>query len=277
VLSRTGHSKPVDIWSVGIITYVMLCGYAPFRSEDPKDIVAETQRGRIEFHDRYWKNISQEAKDFILSLLKTVPQERLTAGQAMASHWLTVHAPSTEHDISSGIRDNFSPRKKWQSAVSKLRAASRLNSGGIALREREAMKIARSEVSGGSGGWGHLVSDDEDTDKESQEVHSPLQNGSYALRRSPSPTTPTKPSSVRNIVDPPPPIPGPRTSPPIDRLPPISGISNRRTIPGSFDTAIYYDEPSDGVATPTVQNANSPEQETFSLRLAAGLKKLILG
>jgi serine/threonine protein kinase len=110
VLNRKGHGKPVDIWSTGyaltslftisdvysafsVITYVLLCGYAPFRSEDPKELVRETMAAKIEFHDRYWKNVSQEgaitfrttpfathtstlkylAKNFIKSLLNPVP------------------------------------------------------------------------------------------------------------------------------------------------------------------------------------------------------------
>ncbi len=61
----------------------MLCGYSPFRSEDAKDIVADTTRGRIEFHERYWKKISQEAKNFISSLLRVNPIERPTASEAL--------------------------------------------------------------------------------------------------------------------------------------------------------------------------------------------------
>jgi calcium/calmodulin-dependent protein kinase I len=99
--------------------------------------------------------------------------------------WLTTHAPSTEHDISVGLRDNFSPRKKWQSAVYKLRAASRLNSGGMALRVREA---TRSGSIGGSGGWGDLISDDEDISNEGQEVISPSQDELHPPRQSLSPT-----------------------------------------------------------------------------------------
>lgn len=86
----------------------MLCGYSPFRSEDPKEIVAETTRGHIEFQEKYWGKISQEglsysvtasvagrsltytcyscrfiAKDFILALLKVDPSERPTAEGAL--------------------------------------------------------------------------------------------------------------------------------------------------------------------------------------------------
>jgi calcium/calmodulin-dependent protein kinase I len=51
-----------------IITYVLLCGYSPFRSEDPKQLVQETLRARIEFHSRYWSNISDEGTSFSPSL-----------------------------------------------------------------------------------------------------------------------------------------------------------------------------------------------------------------
>ena len=49
---------------VRIIAYVLLCGYTPFRSDDLKVLVAETAAGKIEFHDRYWKNVSAEGSVF---------------------------------------------------------------------------------------------------------------------------------------------------------------------------------------------------------------------
>ena len=51
---------------VRIIAYVLLCGYAPFRSDDLKVLANETAAGKIEFHDRYWKNVSAEGSDFYI-------------------------------------------------------------------------------------------------------------------------------------------------------------------------------------------------------------------
>ncbi|KAA1476377.1 Pkinase-domain-containing protein, partial [Dentipellis sp. KUC8613] len=60
VLNQKGHGKAVDLWSTGIITYAILCGYSPFRSDDVKELVRETTAAKIEFHERYWKNVSDD-------------------------------------------------------------------------------------------------------------------------------------------------------------------------------------------------------------------------
>jgi hypothetical protein len=45
---------------VRIITYVLLCGYSPFRSEDVKVLMKETTDAKVQFHERYWKNVSPQ-------------------------------------------------------------------------------------------------------------------------------------------------------------------------------------------------------------------------
>ncbi|KAG8891327.1 hypothetical protein FRB99_003668, partial [Tulasnella sp. 403] len=129
VLTGKGHGKAVDLWSTGIITYVMLCGYSPFRSEDPKELIEETTRGQIVFHDRFWKNVSDEAKQFIKSLIQVEPNRRPTAAAALNHPWLTTYAASSEVDIGEGLRKNFDPRAKWQSVILKVRASNRLGEG----------------------------------------------------------------------------------------------------------------------------------------------------
>jgi calcium/calmodulin-dependent protein kinase I len=79
VMLKQGHGKPVDIWSLGVITYTLLCGYSPFRSENLADLIDECQAGQVVFHERYWKDVSQDAKEFIGLLLQPDPRDRPTA------------------------------------------------------------------------------------------------------------------------------------------------------------------------------------------------------
>ncbi|KAJ8593171.1 Pkinase-domain-containing protein, partial [Rhizopogon salebrosus TDB-379] len=60
VLNKQGHGKAVDIWSTGVIAYVLLCGYSPFRGEDTQEMIRETTEAKIEFHEQYWSKISNE-------------------------------------------------------------------------------------------------------------------------------------------------------------------------------------------------------------------------
>ncbi len=76
VMERKGHGKPVDLWSLGVITYTLLCGYSPFRSETMGDLIDECRNERVVFHTRYWTGVSDDAKDFIRSLLKADPRLR---------------------------------------------------------------------------------------------------------------------------------------------------------------------------------------------------------
>jgi len=165
VLNKTGHSKAVDIWSTGVITYVLLCGYSPFRAEDTKEMIKETTEARIEFHERYWCKISDQAKIFIKLLLNPDPTKRPTALEAYNNHWLTGHEASTEHDVGVGLREHFDAKKRWRSAIASARALHRLGKHSRAL----------SASSSGSGGWGrdHIHSEAEVISSEA-----PSQDGS---------------------------------------------------------------------------------------------------
>lgn len=86
VMLKKGHGKPVDMWSMGVITYTLLCGYSPFRSENLADLIEECKNGRVIFHERYWKEVSKEAKEFITLLLNPDPNKRPSSGVSKISH-----------------------------------------------------------------------------------------------------------------------------------------------------------------------------------------------
>lgn len=79
IMLKQGHGKPVDMWSMGVITYTLLCGYSPFRSENLQDLIEECKNAQVIFHERYWKDVCQDAKDFISKLLQPNPDDRWTS------------------------------------------------------------------------------------------------------------------------------------------------------------------------------------------------------
>nr|AAV80434.1 calcium/calmodulin-dependent kinase [Sporothrix schenckii]AAV80435.1 calcium/calmodulin-dependent kinase [Sporothrix schenckii] len=103
VMLKKGHGKPVDMWSMGVITYTLLCGYSPFRSENLPDLIEECTSARVIFHERYWKDVSEDAKDFIIGLLQPNPDDRWSSGDALKHKWLSGES-ATEHNLLPEIK-----------------------------------------------------------------------------------------------------------------------------------------------------------------------------
>lgn len=125
ILRRTGHSFPADLWSLGVITYTILCGYSPFRAEDRDELIAETCRADVVFHDRYWSSISTEAKTFITKLLNPKPDQRMTAKAASGDIWITGKT-ATSSDLLPAVKAGFNARKKFKKAIEMVRLQNRL-------------------------------------------------------------------------------------------------------------------------------------------------------
>jgi calcium/calmodulin-dependent protein kinase I len=116
VMDRKGHGKPVDMWSMGVITYTLLCGYSPFRSENLPDLLEECNSASVVFHERYWKDVSQDAKDFINHLIVPDPDKRWTSHQALNHSWLSGKT-ATDHDLLPELRRAKEARAKLRHAI----------------------------------------------------------------------------------------------------------------------------------------------------------------
>ncbi|KAI1429961.1 Pkinase-domain-containing protein [Xylaria sp. FL1777] len=133
VMLKRGHGKPVDMWSMGVITYTLLCGYSPFRSENLQDLIDECSKANVVFHERYWRDVSSDAKDFILHLLRPDPEDRWSSSQALKHPWLSGEN-ATEH--------NLLPEIKAYMAKARLRRGIEL----VKLTNRiEALKIQEDD------------------------------------------------------------------------------------------------------------------------------------
>jgi len=124
VMLRKGHGKAVDMWSMGVITYTLLCGYSPFRAENLTDLIEECRHGRIVFHERYWRDVSKDAKDFILTLLQPDPAERATSAEALKHPWLKGDT-ATDHNLLPEIRA-YMARARLRRGIEIVKLANRI-------------------------------------------------------------------------------------------------------------------------------------------------------
>jgi serine/threonine protein kinase len=86
------YDMAVDIWSIGVITYVLLCGFPPFYGDVQKELFDNIMSGNYDFPDPEWTDVSEEAKDFIKKILVVNPAKRMTAEEALKHPWITAGA-----------------------------------------------------------------------------------------------------------------------------------------------------------------------------------------
>ncbi|XP_010503722.1 PREDICTED: CDPK-related kinase 5 [Camelina sativa] len=87
VLHRS-YSTEADIWSVGVIVYILLCGSRPFWARTESGIFRAVLKADPSFDDPPWPLLSSEARDFVKRLLNKDPRRRLTAAQALSHPWI---------------------------------------------------------------------------------------------------------------------------------------------------------------------------------------------
>lgn len=87
VLKRN-YGPEIDIWSAGVILYILLCGVPPFWAETEQGVAQAILRGNIDFKREPWPNVSENAKDLVRRMLEPDPKLRLTARQVLEHTWL---------------------------------------------------------------------------------------------------------------------------------------------------------------------------------------------
>jgi len=83
-----GYGLACDLWSIGVILYIMLVGYPPFSENKPNAVFEQIKHGEYEFPYEHWSRISPSAIHLIRRLLTTDPRKRITAAEALESAWI---------------------------------------------------------------------------------------------------------------------------------------------------------------------------------------------
>ncbi|CAI5475339.1 unnamed protein product [Closterium sp. Yama58-4] len=97
------YALEADVWSLGVILYILLCGAPPFWGPTDKDVFVEVLKGVVDFSGAEWVGVSEEAKRLVLSLLHRDPQRRPTAAQILSHPWILRHCHTSVTGSGAGL------------------------------------------------------------------------------------------------------------------------------------------------------------------------------
>ncbi len=138
ILRGDKYGCEVDIWSLGVICYVLLAGYPPFYDEDQKRLFKKIKEGRYHFHEDYWSNTSPEAIDLIQNMLCVDQTKRWTAVQLLQHPWITLGDEKLAHkDLTNSITvmKRFNAKRRLKAAADAVILANRMKNMFGKLRE----------------------------------------------------------------------------------------------------------------------------------------------
>nr|XP_015195615.1 PREDICTED: death-associated protein kinase 1 [Lepisosteus oculatus]XP_015195616.1 PREDICTED: death-associated protein kinase 1 [Lepisosteus oculatus]XP_015195617.1 PREDICTED: death-associated protein kinase 1 [Lepisosteus oculatus]XP_015195618.1 PREDICTED: death-associated protein kinase 1 [Lepisosteus oculatus] len=136
-----------DMWSVGVITYILLSGASPFLGDNKQETLANVSAVNYEFDEEFFSNTSNLAKDFIRRLLIKDPKKRMTIQDSLHHPWIkpkdTQQALSRkESAVNVEKLKKFAARRKWKQSVRLISLCNRLSRSFLS---RSNISVARSD------------------------------------------------------------------------------------------------------------------------------------
>lgn len=119
------------MWSIGVILYILICGFPPFYDEDNTKLFLSIQKGEYDYPSPYWDSVSPEVIDLIDKLLVLDPGLRLTAAQALEHPWLNSTSAVALPHFGPNMRA-FNARRRMRGAMRVIQLATALQRMSIA-------------------------------------------------------------------------------------------------------------------------------------------------
>mmetsp|Transcript_16332 Transcript_16332/g.23951 ORF Transcript_16332/g.23951 Transcript_16332/m.23951 type:complete len:320 (-) Transcript_16332:460-1419(-) len=120
ILKGVPYGTGVDMWSLGVIVFILLGGYQPFEGNTQKELFRAIKTGSFEFIPEFWDNISNGAKYLIKSLLTVDPKKRLSAQDALQNEWISeTGSVLMEKNLGKNLEElkKFNARRKFKAGV----------------------------------------------------------------------------------------------------------------------------------------------------------------
>eukprot|EP01017_Pseudomicrothorax_dubius_P041625 TRINITY_DN6676_c0_g1_i12.p1 TRINITY_DN6676_c0_g1~~TRINITY_DN6676_c0_g1_i12.p1 ORF type:complete len:170 (+),score=43.44 TRINITY_DN6676_c0_g1_i12:645-1154(+) len=129
VIFGRGYDIAVDYWSVGVILYVLLCGFPPFYEEDTDKLYEQIKAGRYDFPSPYFDDVSDLAKDLIRKLLVVDPRRRFKAEEILSHPWIIGDVTPRKNlpQVLPGIK-SYNAKKRFKRVGEAVRAVSKFAS-----------------------------------------------------------------------------------------------------------------------------------------------------
>jgi len=138
ILEGKPYDTQADMWSIGVIMFILLGGYPPFIEQNQRTLFRKIRKGQYEFHDEYWSAVSADAKDLISSLLTVDPAKRLSAEEAMRHKWMLQDADVLANlDLGTNLSElkKYNAKRKFKAAVNAVILTNKMASLGLNFKE----------------------------------------------------------------------------------------------------------------------------------------------
>eukprot|EP01054_Gregarina_sp_Poly1_P004951 Gregarina_sp_Poly_1__4950@NODE_2622_length_1908_cov_606_836502_g156_i1_p1_GENE_NODE_2622_length_1908_cov_606_836502_g156_i1NODE_2622_length_1908_cov_606_836502_g156_i1_p1_ORF_typecomplete_len602_score110_63Pkinase/PF00069_25/3_8e83Pkinase_Tyr/PF07714_17/2e52EFhand_7/PF13499_6/1_2e12EFhand_7/PF13499_6/9e16EFhand_1/PF00036_32/0_0016EFhand_1/PF00036_32/0_00017EFhand_1/PF00036_32/9_7e06EFhand_1/PF00036_32/9_2e08EFhand_6/PF13405_6/0_00035EFhand_6/PF13405_6/4_2EFhand_6/PF13405_6/1_7e08EFhand_6/PF13405 len=126
---RKKYDEKCDVWSCGVILYILLCGYPPFGGASDQEILKRVEKGKFAFDPAEWGSISSDVKDLIKQMLEYDPARRISAEEALRHKWIRKMSDKREAKVEAPVLFNALNNMRKFHASQKLAQAALLFMG----------------------------------------------------------------------------------------------------------------------------------------------------